>query len=34
MIGESFFVAAMVTIGMAILLKAAIIVIWKSGTVA
>ncbi len=30
MIGESFFVAAMVTIGMAILLKAAIIVVWKS----
>jgi branched-chain amino acid transport system permease protein len=30
MIGESYFVAAMVTIGMAILLKAAIIVVWKS----
>lgn len=30
MIGESFFVAAMLTIGMAILLKAAIIVVWKS----
>ncbi len=33
MIGESFFVAAMVTIGMAILLKAAIIVVWKSRNV-
>lgn len=30
MIGESFFVAAMVTIGMGILLKAALIVVWKS----
>lgn len=30
MIGESFFVAAMVTIGMAILLKSLIIVVWKS----